>query len=110
MSCELPYRRDFPTARAGRTFPGIRYQIEGTTTLTAVSCVVKDSDGATALTLSTGGTGMTLTSGTIGAWDFEVDTITAVSLSSGFYTYEMTLTSDDSSVVDWFVGQWKIND
>ena len=53
---------------------------------------------------------MTLTSGTIGAWDFEVDTITAVSLSSGFYTYEMTLTSDDSSVVDWFVGQWKIND
>ena len=110
MSCTLPYRRDFPTARTGRTWGGIRYEIEGTSTLTRVVCVVKDSDGDTALTLDSDDSGVTLTSGTAGAWEFDIDTILTVSLAAGYYTYETTLTDSDGVVLDWFQGQWKVND
>ena len=110
MSCELPYRQDFPTARTGRTFRNITYAIAGPSTLTVVDCVIKNSSGTDALTLSSSTSGITLTSGDAGAWAFSVDQIDAVSLTSGFYTYEITLTSSDGTVDDWFVGEWKIND
>ena len=111
MSCNtIPYQRPWPEARAGRTWAGVRYQVAGTGTLTEVTAVVKDSAGTVALTLSSASTGATLTTGTSGAWDFEIDQITAVSLARGFYSFEITLTLASGEITDWFVGDWRVKD
>ena len=109
MSCNtIPYSRPWPVAREGRTWAGVRYQVAGTGTLSTVVAVVKDSDGTASLTLNSAATGATLTTGTSGAWDFEMDQITAVGLSAGFYSYEITLTLSDGTKTDWFVGPWEV--
>jgi hypothetical protein len=108
MSCQIPYRRDFPNGRVGRTWGGITYQIEGVRTLTRVVCVVKDSTGTVALTLDSDDSGVTLTDGTAGSWEFTINAIPEVSLTAGHYSYETTLTCSDGTILDWFFGQWEI--
>jgi hypothetical protein len=108
-----PLEWDWTPVTKGDTFPSIRIQ----ETSSEVDCArvrvkIKASGVATAsLELDSDASGITITDGTAGAWDFTIDTITAAqtaSLSAGFYTYDIETTDAAGNVKTEFCGTWQI--
>ena len=83
---------------------------ESGTTLASASMVFKlaGSDSAS-LTLS-GGSGLTLTATTAGAWVITLDQIDACTLSPGVYFYTLKTTDADGLVNHYLAGTLKITD
>lgn len=83
---------------------------ESGTTLASAEMVFKlAGSDSVALTLS-GGSGLTLTATTAGAWVITLDQIDSVTLSPGVYFYTLKTTDADGLVNHYLAGTLKITD
>lgn len=63
------------------------------------------------ITLDSNATGVTINSGTAGAWDFDIGPISAATtgaLTPGLYTINMTMTDSSGNVLEPVKGTWRI--
>jgi len=105
-----PIKWDLPAVTVGDSFPATQFQYDGSGTLTRVRMKIKNADGATALTLDSNTSGISITTATDGAWDWtmsEIAPATTAGLTAGFYSYDMEATSS-SGVFTLTSGSWEL--
>ena len=105
-------RWDWAPVTQGDTYPACQITESGSDSdLSRVRIKFKGPDGTTALVLDSSTSGITITTATAGAWDFQIDTIspaTTAALDSGFYSYDMEFTTDAGTVSTLFCGVWQV--
>ena len=107
-----PLKWNLPPVTQEDTYPAIQITESGSETdLIRVRMKVRDVAGSEVLSLDSDTTGMTITSGTAGSWDFQIDEIddeTTRELSPGFHSYDMEFTDETGAVRTFFAGSWEI--
>lgn len=103
---------DFPCIKEGGGLLSRDFTIaeESGTTLASASMVFKLSGTDTAALTLSGGSGLTLTSTTAGAWVITLDQIDSVSLAAGVYFYTLKTTDADGLVNFYLSGTLQITD
>ena len=108
-----PLKWNWPAVIQGDTYPATQItESASDTDLARVRVKVADVDGVTAITLDSDTTGVTITTATAGAWDFQIDAIqsaTTTSLPAGIYSYDLETTDDAGTVRTEFSGSWQIH-
>ena len=108
----LPKKYDLPSIVQGDTYPAVNFSATGTTSaLTRVRVKFKDSAGTLGLTLDSDSTGMTINDATAGAWDYDIDAISAATtagLTADVYEYGIETTDAAGTVATHFQGTWEI--
>jgi len=107
MSCKEDHISiKLPCVKIGKTWDGIpSCSLASTGTafasnLSSLTMVFKDSDGATALTLTSSGGDITITSAS--AWEWDVEAITPWALAIGNYSWEIE-TTDAAGIIKGYV-------
>ena len=107
-----PLKWNLPPVTQGDSYPAIQITESGSETdLIRVRMKVRDVAGSEVLSLDSDTTGVTITSETAGAWDFQIDEISSTvtsSLDSGFHSYDMEFTDETGAVRTFFAGSWEI--
>ena len=107
-----PARLDWPSIKQGDTLRAIQFDASGTlAALSRVRCKVKDSDGATLLSLDSSATGITINTATAGAWRYTLaaqSAATTLTLAAGLHSYDIETTDADGIVETHFQGCWEI--
>lgn len=116
MSIEQGYERwDWSPTVRGVTKRAVNITCsDSDVTLSRVQITIEErGSDAVKLALDSSGTGITLTSGTAGAWAFTIDAISATitgTLRPVFHTIIMTLTDSQGNVLEPIKGTWQIKD
>lgn len=101
-----------PTVKGATRRAAVITSADADVTLSRVVVTIEPQGSDVAkLTLDSSASGVTLTSGTAGAWSFTVGPITAAqtgALTPGFYTINMTLTDSNGNVLEPVKGKWQI--
>jgi len=109
MACDDIVKTDLPDTKAGCTWRGLSWSVadpEDSTdyaaALSLAEFVVKDSTGATVLTLTSATAGqVTITTATANAWDITVEP-RILTLAAGFYSFTLfTTDAEDVRAPRW---------
>ena len=96
----------------GNTRPGTNFtETLSESALTAVEIRMKLPESTTADITLTNGDGITINTATAGAWDFDIDEMTAAQTDAytpGVYNYEMDVTESAGTVTTIIKGTWPL--
>lgn len=113
MALDLkPLKWDWACVVKGDTFPSTTItETLADTTLTRVRIKIKAVESSeTSLTFDSDSTGVTINSGTPGAWSFTIAAIPTITLTAGFYRYDLETTDSANTIRTEFSGTWEIID
>jgi len=105
-----PLNWNWDAVTTGDTYPAINIvETSSDSALTRARVTVKASGSAVAsLTLDSDATGVTINVATAGAWDFTIDEINPVTLTTGWYNYDLETTDAAGVISTEFKGTWQI--
>jgi len=108
-----PLKWNWSCITQGDTYPATNItETSADTTLSRVRVkIIKANATATALTLDSNTTGITLNGTSPGGWDFTIDEIpaaTTATLDAGSYAYDLETTDSVGTVRTEFRGTWEI--
>lgn len=105
----LPEKWNLPSVVCGDTLPATNFLYPGSGTLSRVRVKAKDSAGATVLSLDSDTSGVTINTATSGAWDWDIDEVSAATtagIAAGNYKYDMETITSAGTVRTLLGGNW----
>lgn len=112
MADDPTYRWNWKPMTQGDTRPATNFtETLSTSALTAVKIRLKLPDATAASITLSNGSGMTIVTATAGAWNFNIDRMTAATTdayTAGIYTYEMSTTDAAGVVTTVLKGAWEL--
>lgn len=110
MSLDLtPLQWNWDPVVTGDTYPAAQItETSSETALSAVRLKIRASGSSTPVLSLSGGSGITITTTTAGAWDFTIDAIDTSTLDAGIYAYDIETTDSEGTVRTELQGIWQI--
>ena len=106
------YRWDFEPLTQGATRPATNFtETSSTSALTGVELRMNLEDSTEADIVLTNGDGITINTATAGAWDFDIDVLSAATTDAytpGVYSYELEITEASGVVTVVLKGEWTL--